>query len=364
MTDPDNTSFWPPRAPWWRADQLDRRRARLDARHKIRRALEAYFDERDFLAVETPCLQWSPGMEPHLRAFETLLERPGEASARMFLHTSPEFAMKKLLAGGLPRIYQLARTFRNGERSATHHPEFTMLEWYRAGQGYRDLIDDCIGLLRSAAVAAGATTLAWQGHGSDPFADWQIISVADAFHHYAGIDLLATAPDPAAPDLGLLARESARIGIVPHEGDRWDDVFFRIFLDRIEPKLGHPVPTILIDYPVSMAALSRPNPEDPRLCERFEVYVAGLELANAFGELTDGAEQSKRFDADQTLKQQVHGFSYPVDLDFLAALDPDRGGGLPDCAGIALGFDRLVMLATGADTIEQVLWAPVSPPWT
>jgi len=364
MTDTENTPQRPTSAPWWRGDRMADRLPYLDARHKIRRSVEAYFDARDFSAVETPALQWSPGIEPHLAAFQTLLERPGDKAVPMYLHTSPEFAMKKLLAGGLPRIYQLARAFRNGERSATHHPEFTMLEWYRAGQGYRELIDDCNGLLRCAADAAGTSRLVWKGLESDPFASWQIITVADAFDRYAGIDLLATTPDPEAPDLGLLTKAAGRIGIAPHDGDRWEDLFFRIFLDRIEPELGHPVPTVLIDYPISMAALSRAKPENSWLCERFEIYVAGLELANAFGELTDPVEQSKRFKADQALKQEIHGHSYPVDLDFLAALDPDRGGGLPDCAGIALGFDRLVMLATGADTIEQVLWAPVSPPWT
>ncbi|MEM7443879.1 MAG: EF-P lysine aminoacylase EpmA [Pseudomonadota bacterium] len=350
-------------APWWRADQLARRRVFLEGRSKVRKATEAYFDGRDFLAVETPAVQWSPGMEPHLKAFATELERPGETSASMYLHTSPEFAMKKLLAGGLPRIYQLARVFRNGEGSATHHPEFTMLEWYRAGQGYHDLIEDCVGLLRSAAKAAGTDRLFWSGRESDPFGDWKVITVAEAFQRYADIDLIATAPDPCLPDIDLLSRQARRIGIDPHEGDQWDDVFFRIFLDRIEPNLGHPVPTVLTDYPISMAALSRPKPAAPHLCERFEIYVSGLELANAFGELTDAAEQRKRFEADQSLKHELYGHSYPIDRDFLAALEPDLGGGLPDCAGIALGFDRLVMLATHATTIEDVLWAPVSPPW-
>ncbi|MEO1224916.1 MAG: EF-P lysine aminoacylase EpmA [Pseudomonadota bacterium] len=364
MTNTTDSPRMPPRAPWWRADELEKRRRYLAARHAIRRATEAYFDTRDFLAVETPALQWSPGMEPHLAAFETRLETPGNPSAPMFLHTSPEFAMKKLLAGGLERVYQLARAYRNGERSATHHPEFTMLEWYRAGQGYRDLIDDCVGLVRAAATAAGGDRCLWRGRSSDPFADWQVMSVAEAFDRFVDIDLLATAPDPASPDLGLLSDQARRVGIEPHPGDRWDDLFFRIFLDRIEPHLGHPAPTVLVDYPASMAALSRVKPADPRLCERFEIYVAGLELANAFGELTDAVEQRKRFEADQALKRSLYGRAYPIDEDFLAALDPDRGGGLPECAGIALGFDRLVMLATGADTIEKVLWAPVMAPGT
>jgi len=172
---------------------------------------------------------------------------------------------------------------------------------------------------------------------------------------HCGIDLLATAPDPLAPDLERLTAAACHLGISPHPGDDWEALYFRIFLERIEPVLGVGTPTILYDYPLSMAALSRRKPSDPRLAERFEVYVCGLELANAFGELTDPAEQRRRFVADQAKKRAVYGEIYPIDGEFLAALDH----GLPPCAGIALGFDRLVMLATGAEDIEDVLWAPV-----
>jgi lysyl-tRNA synthetase class 2 len=179
--------------------------------------------------------------------------------------------------------------------------------------------------------------------------------VAEAFQKHCGLDLLATAPDPLHPDTDRLAAVASGIGISPHPGDDWETLFFRIFLDRIEPQLGRGVPTILYDYPVSMGALARPHSDDPRLAERFEVYVCGLELANAFGELTDAAEQRARFLADQARKQQFYGLNYPIDEDFLDALEH----GLPACAGIALGFDRLVMLTTGAEDIEEVLWAPV-----
>jgi lysyl-tRNA synthetase class 2 len=176
-----------------------------------------------------------------------------------------------------------------------------------------------------------------------------------AFEQYCGIDLPATVGNPIQPDAARLAVEAARIGIAPRPQDDWETLFFRIFLERIEPNLGIGAPTIVYDYPVSMAALSRPKPDDPRLAERFELYICGLELANAFGELTDAAEQRRRFIADQAKKQALYGETYPIDEDFLAALEH----GLPDCAGIALGFDRLVMLATGADNIEDVLWASV-----
>ncbi|HXE16533.1 MAG TPA: EF-P lysine aminoacylase EpmA [Stellaceae bacterium] len=339
---------------WWRRGQFDRRRENLAARGRILAAIRAFFAGRGFIEVETPVLQVSPGMEPHLRAFATELNAPGEAPVPRYLHTSPEFAMKKLLAAGMPKIFQLARVFRDGERSRTHHPEFTMLEWYRADSTYRDLMYDCEALLRVALVAAGGATFRWQGKSCDPTRPFERLSVAEAFRRHCDLDVLATAPDPAAPSLELLAAAAAPLGIAPHDGDEWEDLFFRLFLERIEPFLGVGVPTILYDYPVSMAALARAKPDDPRLAERFEVYVAGLELANAFGELTDPVAQRARFVADQERKQRLYGTVYPIDEDFIAAL-----GQMPESAGIALGVDRLVMLATGAAAIDDVLWAPV-----
>jgi lysyl-tRNA synthetase class 2 len=341
---------------WWRPDRFALRRVRLEQRGHILEAVRRFFAGRGFVEVETPALQVSPGLEPHLQAFATELRdsQDGRVVPR-YLHTSPEYAMKKLLVAGLPRIWQLARVFRNGERSAAHHPEFAMLEWYRAGASYRDLMEECAALVRACQEAAGAEALSWHSRIADARQEWQRISVAEAFQECCGIDLLATAPDPSQPDPNLLAAAASSIGIDPHAGDDWESLFFRMFLDRIEPHLGLGAPTILCDYPVSMAALSRRMPEDPRLAERFEVYVCGLELANAFGELTDPAEQRARFIVDQARKQALYGHTYPIDEDFLAALE----GGLPPCAGIALGFDRLVMLATAAEDIEEVLWAPV-----
>jgi elongation factor P--(R)-beta-lysine ligase len=374
---------------WWRPERFALRRARLEQRGRILSAVRGFFAGEGFVEVDTPALQVCPGLEPHLRAFATELHDPGDGRIlRRYLHTSPEFAMKKLLAAGMPRIWQLAHVFRDGERSATHHPEFAMIEWYRANGSWRDLIPDCVGLLRACQAAAhdppspppspswpGLTrpstaasrgakkhdearskgALTWQGRSADARRTWHEISVAEAFRHYCGIDILITAPDPLAPDVALLAAEARRIGIEPHLGDDWETLYFRIFLDRIEPNLGIGAPTILYDFPASMAALARRNPADNRLAERFELYVCGLELANAFGELTDPAEQRARFLADQAKKQTLYGETYPIDEDFLAALEY----GLPPSAGIALGFDRLVMLATAAPDIEDVLWAPV-----
>jgi len=327
---------------WWRPDRFAARAPHLAARARILASIRAFFAARGFVEVDTPALQKSPGIEPHLRAFATRLDPPDGGA--LYLHTSPEFAMKKLLAAGMERLFQLAHAFRNGDRGSLHHPEFMMLEWYRARATTSDLMADCEALLR--AIAGGAP-LRWRGAEADPAAPWHYLSVADAFARYCGIDLLATAPE----NFPALAKAARGIGIAPHDGDTWEDLFFRLFLERIEPHLGIGAPTILYDYPISMAALARPKPQDPRVADRFELYVCGLELANAFGELTDAAEQRRRFEAAQARQSEP----YPIDEDFLAAV-----AAMPDAAGIALGVDRLVMLASGADRIEDVLWLPVA----
>lgn len=343
--------------PSWSPAAFARRRPQLAVRGRVLGAVRRVFANNAFIEVDTPALQISPGMEPHLQAFATDLQGPHpDDRRRLYLHTSPEFAMKKLLVAGEQRIWQLAHVFRNGERSATHSPEFSMLEWYRVGEEYTLLIQDCMDLLRAAAEAAGRNRFAFRGMTCDPFAPWRILTVQDAFLEYAGIDLLATFDGSHDPDPAALATEAARIGVAPHDGDRWEDIVFRVMFDRIEPHLGAEVPCVLTDYPVCMAALSRPKPEDPRLAERFELYACGLELANAFGELTDATVQRARFEADMALKERLYGERFPVDEDFLAALEH----GMPECSGIALGFDRLVMLCAGVETIDEVLWLPVA----
>ena len=343
------------RDAWWQPERFAQKRARLETRSRILDAIREFFAARGFAEVDTPALQVSPGLEPHLQAFATTLHEPGEGSRPRYLQTSPEFAMKKLLVAGVPLLFQLAHCFRDAERSRTHHPEFTMLEWYRAGAGYRHLMQDCEALLATVLAVSGAAQFVWQGRSADPGARWSYLTVADAFQGFCGIDLLATAPDPEAPSLALLADAARPLAIAPHPGDTWEDLFFRLFLERIEPHLGIGAPTILYDYPVSMAALARVKPDDARLAERFELYVCGLELANAFGELTDAAAQRRRFLAEQEAKRRRYGEAYPIDEDFLAAL----AHGMPESAGIALGVDRLVMLATGAEAIDDVLWVPV-----
>lgn len=327
----------------WRPDRLGRRLPYLQARGRLQAALREWFAGEGFVEVETPILQVAPGAEVHLAGFATRWKTPDGVERPRWLHSSPEFAMKKLLAGGVPKLFQFARVFRNAEGSALHHPEFTMLEWYRAGVGYETIMADCAALL----ALTGARELRWEDKVCDPAATPERLTVAAAFERYAGIDLFATAGDAAK-----LSRLS---GVAMHDGDSWDDVFFRVMFDRIEHRLGVGRPTILCEYPIAMAALARAKPDDPKVAERFELYACGVELANAFGELTDPAIQRARLQSDMDEKERLYGVRWPVDEDFLAALDH----GLPDCAGIAMGFDRLAMLATGAAHIEDVLWLPV-----
>jgi lysyl-tRNA synthetase class 2 len=325
------------------------------ARGRITAAIRAWFLGRDFVEVETPALQISPGNEAHLHAFATEAVGIAGDRAALYLRTSPEFAAKKLLAAGEPRMFELARVWRNRERGPLHHPEFTLLEWYRAGEAYETLMADCGALLSLAAEAAGAKTFSFRGQEADPFAEPERVTLAEAFDRFAAIDLMATIQADGFTDRDGLATAARGRDIRVAEDDTWADVFSRVLVEKIEPNLGRGRATILCEYPVCEAALARPKAADPRVAERFELYACGVELANCFGELTDPAEQRRRFEAEMAEKARVYGEHYPVDEDFLAALAT-----MPEASGGALGLDRLVMLATGARHIEQVLWAPVA----
>lgn len=328
---------------WWSPERHADRRPFLTGRGAITRAVRAWFEGQGFSEVETAGLQVSPGNEAHLHAFATqALTTAGEART-LYLHTSPEFACKKLLAAGETQIFSLGKVWRNRERGPLHHPEFTMLEWYRTGAAYEVLMDDCAALLRLAAEATGTTAFDWRGGRCDPFAEPERLTVAQAFERHAGIDLF-----------GDLAAQARAAGMRVARDDVWADVFSRIIVEKVEPNLGFGRPTILCEYPVSEAALARAKAADPRVAERFELYACGVELANCFGELTDPAEQRRRFEAEMAEKQRVYGETYPIDEELLDALAI-----MPAASGGALGFDRLAMLATGARHIEDVLWAPV-----
>jgi lysyl-tRNA synthetase class 2 len=324
-------------------------------RNTITAAFRQWFADRDFIEVETAALQVSPGNEAHLHAFASEAIDADGSRATRYLRTSPEFACKKLLAAGERRIFDFARVWRNRERGALHSPEFTLLEWYRADEAYEVLMQDCAALLGVAAETAGAQTLSFRGRTIDPFAPPERLTVADAFRRFAGLDLLVTVAADGETDRDGLAAAARTAGIRVADDDTWSDVFSRVLVEKIDPHLGLERATILCEYPISAAALARPRLGDPRVAERFELYACGVELANCFGELTDPAEQRRRFQLEMDEKARVYGERYPIDEDFLDALAV-----MPSASGAAVGFDRLVMLATGAEHIDQVLWTPVA----
>ena len=325
------------------------------ARNRIDAATRGYFGARDFLFVDPPGLQRSPGNETHLHAFATEMIGNSGAGETMYLHTSPEFSMKKLLAAGEQRIVSLGHVWRNRERSGLHHPEFTMLEWYRVGERYDAVIADCVALCRLAAEITGAKVLRYRGRECDPSAEPERIGVVEAFGRYAGIDLFATMDADGQTDAGALAAQMRRAGLdVPAEFT-WSYLFSRVLVEKVEPNLGLGRITVLDRYPAAEAARARRATDDRRVAERFELYACGVELANGFGELTDADEQRYRFGLEMDEKARLYGERYPIDEDLLSALRL-----MPETSGVALGFDRLVMLATGAPRIDDVIWVPVA----
>ena len=312
------------------------------ARQVLQRAIRARLEALGYQEVETPLLVPAPGMEPHIRAFEvpfvpeTDLGRP----RTLYLHTSPEYAMKRLLADGSGPIFQICKVFRNGEVSPTHNPEFTMLELYRPHADYRAIMDDLESVLAAAADALGRP----EPFGRRPY---ERVTVREALRRETGIDLRD------APDARSLADAARRLGVRTEAPDGFDDVFFRLFLERVEPRLGRDRPTFLIDYPASMAALARLSPQDASVAERFELYAAGLELANGFSELTDAAEQRRRLEEERAFRVARGRPAYPLDEAFL-----DSVGRMPPSGGVAIGLDRVLLLLLGAERIEDVLLFP------
>ena len=313
----------------------------LQRRALMVQAVRAFFDGRDYLEVETPYAVPTPGEEVHLHVFTTQREAPTGEREPLFLHTSPEFAMKRIVAATGQKIFQMARVWRNGEGSALHAPEFTMLEWYRPGASLDDLMDETEALVR--------TTLPPVIHRdgcaipmTEPF---ERLTVADAFQRYVGADVLATADDASAL--------AAQAGVALRAGEEWEDLFFRLLLERVEPVIGRDRPTFLTHWPASQAALARRCLKDPRVALRFELYIGGVELANAFEELSDANEQRERFENDRQRRATLYPErpNWKMDENLLAALPH-----LPQTSGIALGFDRLVMLATGAPRLSDILW--------
>jgi lysyl-tRNA synthetase class 2 len=338
-------------SPWWSASRYADLRPYLAARRAITKATRGWFDEQGFTEVETAILQVSPGNETHLHAPRTELIAADGGRMVRYLRTSPEFACKKLLAAGETKIFEFARVFRDRERGRLHLPEFTMLEWYRANAAYDAVMADGVVLIAHAAQATGIGRFSFRGSTADPFAEPEMLTVAAAFERFAGIDLLATIADGEGDRTKLAAAAGAKVRIAVD--DTWSDIFSKMLVEYIEPNLGQGRLTLLYEYPLPEAALARAASSDGRVAERFEIYACGVELANGFGELTDATEQRRRFMLAMDEKQRRYGERYPLDEDFLAAVDR-----MPQASGVALGFDRLVMLASGATTVDQVVWTP------
>src|SRR4051812_8866433 len=264
--------------PWWNAQNHADRRPLLLQRGRLKTAIRAHFEAAGFTEVECGALVVSPGNETHLHAFETRLAGPDAVSTPLYLHTSPEFAAKKLLAAGEERIFDFARVFRNRERGRLHAPEFTMLEWYRAHQDYQAVIADSLAIIQLAAEVMETDRFSYRGAQCDPRAEADRLTVAEAFTHFAGIDLLATLSPAGEGDAGSLRSRARRGGVAVSDDDDWSDMFSKILTLRIEPRLGLARPCVLYEYPVCEAALARVSPQDARVAERFELYICGVEL--------------------------------------------------------------------------------------
>ncbi|MCY3680639.1 MAG: EF-P lysine aminoacylase EpmA [Gemmatimonadetes bacterium] len=318
--------------------------ANLRKRAKIIAGIRRFFDEKGFVEVETPLMVPQPGMEPHLEAFQTMYEM-----RQFYLHTSPEYAMKRLLAGGFERIYQVCKVFRHEPVGRMHTPEFTMLEWYRAFADYTEIMVDTEYLIAGLATDLYGEPVVRTGeYAVDLTPPWERLSVRESMLRYAGITA-----DPYL-ETGAFIRQAGHATV--DEDDPPDVAFFKVFLDRVEPHLGVQKPAILYDYPAPMAALAKRKSSAPDLAERFEVYIAGVELCNAFTELNDPDEQRQRLEEEVAQRVREGNPAYPIDERFLAALEY----GMPPSGGIALGVDRLIMLLTGASSISEVMAFPMS----
>ena len=321
----------------------------LRARARIVSGLRRALETQGYMEVETPSLVRCPGMEPHLTAFETAC-LAGEAQRRLYLPTSPEYAMKRLLAAGFERIFQICKAFRDEAWSSLHNPEFTIVEWYRAYADYTDIMDDVEALVDCVTrEVLGEPLLRYRGCEVDVTPPWERLSVREAMARHAGID-----SDPFEDRDAFIAEARQRGYSTVAVDDPQEVAFFKVFLDGVERNLGTDRPTILVDYPAAMAALAKRKPEAPSLAERFEVYIAGIELANAFTELNDPEEQRRRFEDEAAQRRAEEMPEYPVDEALMGAMR----SGIPPAGGIALGVDRLVMLLTGAERIQDVIAFP------
>lgn len=327
----------------------------LTKRSQIVDAIRLFFKQDGFLEIDSPLMVKSPGMEPYLEVFETTLIDSDQQKKRAFLLTSPEYALKKLLVAGIPKLFSICKSFRNGEGlSRKHNPEFTIMEWYRTNASYLEIMKDCENLFLAIAKSLGATTSwTYQGKEYDLTTPWERISVAEAFEKYCGIDA-----DTLLDTEKLLARGKER-GFTIDSATTWEQIYNQFMLNDIEPHFGVNRPTIIYDFPASQASLSKKKESDPRFAERFEFYVAGIEMGNAFSELTDSAEQLRRFEIERAERASLGKTMYDIDMDYIAAIE----AGLPPTGGIAVGIDRIAMFFADAPSIEDVLVFPARELW-
>lgn len=337
-------------ATWSELKTNPRLKALYEKRAAVIRLIREFFWREGFVETDTPIAVALPGQEPELSPVPVTLHDPQGRAYRHYLQTSPEFAMKKLLAAGFEKIFQICKCFRDYESfGGLHNPEFTMIEWYRAHATYHDIMDDAERLFKYVAGELGVRTVTWNGHGIDIAGAWARKTMRDVWQEHVGVDLDEYLEAPAVREL------ARKRGYTVADDEPYDDVFYKIFLNEIEPKLGAERPVFVYEYPVSMASLSRACAHDARYAERFELYIGGLELANAFGELTDAEEQKNRLEADRAKRAAAGKEVYPVDADFIVALS----AGIPETGGIALGVDRMIMLLAGATDINEIIFVSV-----
>lgn len=321
-------------------------------REKVIKAIRAYFEANTFREVETPIVIAHPPAESYVDVFETTLLDRKRTPSKAYLSTSPEVALKKLLVAGIGNCYALTKSFRNTEmQSLRHNPEFSILEWYRVGVDYMAIMDDVERLVFSILQSiSDDPVLHYQGHDIHLGPPWDRLTMKEAFLKYANVDFDAFLDEDVAKDI------AKGKGYRVEEHNTWEELYNQIFLNEIEPNLGFGKPVFLYEFPASMAALSKKKESDPRYAERFEFYIAGLELGDAYSELTDWEEQQKRFENELKEVKRLGKTTYDYDHDFIEALKV----GLPECAGIAVGVDRLVMLFANVTSIAETLFFPAS----
>ncbi len=332
---------------WKQLKNNARAREIYEKRLQIIKLIREFFWREGFVETDTPVAVALPGQEPELNPMPVAIHDARGAAHQFYLQTSPEFAMKKLLAAGFHKIFQICTCFRDHESfGGLHNPEFTMIEWYRGNATYPDIMDDTERLFQHVAQSLGTDHVTYQGRQIPVAGSWDRKTMKQVWQEYVGVNF-----DDYLTQSAMVALVRER-GYAVADDEPYEDAFYKIFLNEIEPKLGIERPVFLYEYPAQMASLSRLCAHDSRYAERFELYIGGLELANAFGELTDAQEQKNRLEADRAKREAAGKATYPVDPDFIAAL----AAGIPQTGGIALGVDRMIMLFTGATDINEAIF--------